>query len=103
MTTMLLSPADVALAIADRARDRRLARGWTQAELARRSGVALSTLKLFEHRGHISLDRLLRIASALDDLHSFQRLFELPMARSLDELEERASRKTRKYGRSTKP
>jgi hypothetical protein len=57
---------------------------------------------LFEHKGHITLDRLLRIAAALDELHSFQRLFEPPKARSLDELEARAARKTRKYGRSAK-
>lgn len=99
MALLLYSPAEVAIEIANRARSRRLVRGWTQREMAKRAGIALSTLKMFEHGGHISLDRLLRIAAALDDLDSFRELFELPRARSLDELEMRATAVARKRGR----
>lgn len=38
----------------------------------------------------------------LDDLQSFEKLFEPPKAQSLDELEARAAPKARKYGRSVK-
>lgn len=100
MSLSLHTPAEVASGLASRVRASRLMRGWTQAELSRRAGVALSTLKMFEHQGHISLERLLRIASALDDLESFQKLFEPPPARSLDELEARSTVVARKYGRS---
>ena len=102
MSFSLRTPAEVALDLADRVHTSRLARGWTQAELARRAGVALSTLKMFEHQGRISLDRLLRIAAALDDLESFQKLFEPPRARSLDELEARSTVVARKYGRNAR-
>lgn len=98
MALLLYSPFEVATEIADRARSLRLLRGWTQREMAKRAGVALSTLKMFEHGGQISLDRLLRIAAALDDLDSFRKLFELPRARSLDELEARAAGVKRKRG-----
>lgn len=85
--------------MADRVRDRRLARGWTQAELAERAGLALPTLKLFERTGHISLDRLLRIASALGALDDFRAPFAPPPPRSLDEIEAQASGPERRYGR----
>lgn len=102
MTILLHTPAEISADLASRVRTRRLARRWTQAELARRAGVALSTLKLFEHKGHISLERLLRVAAALDDLESFRKLFEPPRARSLDEIEARTSVEARKYGRSVR-
>ncbi len=43
----------------------RLAKGWTREELAEKSGVALSTLKLLETSGNGSFQRLIRIAVAL--------------------------------------
>lgn len=93
------SPAESAREIALRAKAVRLLRGWTQAELARRSGVALPTLKVFEHTGKIAFERLLRIAAVLDALDAFTTLFELPPAANLDEIEARAARPARKYGR----
>jgi transcriptional regulator with XRE-family HTH domain len=45
------NPVNLTRAIGRRLRGFRLAKGWTQEELAERSGVALSTLKLFEARG----------------------------------------------------
>lgn len=99
MSFLLYSPAEVTLELADRVRARRLLRGWTQAELAKRAGVVLVTLKKFERTGQISLERLLLIAAALDELSGFRKLFEPPAARSLDELEARANGPSRKYGR----
>jgi transcriptional regulator with XRE-family HTH domain len=102
MSFSLHTPNEVAHDLADRVRQRRLDRRWTQAELAVRAGVALSTLKLFEHRGHISLERLLRIAAALDSLDLFQKLFEPPAALSLAELEKRVQGAKRHHGRRSK-
>ena len=99
MALFMYSSHEIRQRISDRARARRLARGWTQAELAERAGIVLATLKKFEHSGQISLDRLIRIAAALDDLASFGRLFEPPVAASLDELEARMAASPRKYGR----
>jgi transcriptional regulator with XRE-family HTH domain len=59
------NPIALAKGIGDRLRALRIAKGWTQEELAERSGVAISTLKLLEARGQGSLQRLIRIAVAL--------------------------------------
>lgn len=99
MSLSLYTPAEIALELADRVRDRRLARGWTQAELAERAGLALPTLKLFEQTGQISLDRLLRIASALGALEDFRTPFAPPPPRSLEEIEAQTSGPERRYGR----
>ncbi len=59
------NPVVIAKSIGARLREHRLAKGWTQEELAERSGVALSTLKLLESGGRGSLQRLIRVAVAL--------------------------------------
>lgn len=43
----------------------RLAKGWTREELAERSGIAISTLKLLELKGQGSFQRLVRVAVTL--------------------------------------
>ena len=99
MSLSLYTPVEIAIGLADRVRARRLARSWTQAELAERAGLALPTLKLFERTGQISLDRLLRIASALGALEDFRAAFAPPPPRSLEEIEAQTSRPERRYGR----
>jgi transcriptional regulator with XRE-family HTH domain len=53
----------------------RLAKGWTREELAERSGVAISTLKLLETKGSGSFQRLIRVAVALGLDGEFRNLF----------------------------
>ena len=53
-------------AIGQRLRKQRLAKGWTQQDLANRAGISVSTLKLLEHEGKGSLQRLAKLAVALD-------------------------------------
>ena len=81
------TPDEIALGIAQRARALRVTRGWTQAELARRSGVALDTLRKFEQTGKVSLERLLMIAFVLDATLAFGELFAPPPVRTLKDLE----------------
>jgi len=70
----LISPGQVALDLANRIRDRRLKRNWTQAELAERAGIKQPTYVLFEKTGRISLARLLKILGVLDLLPEFDRI-----------------------------
>ncbi len=98
MMSVLQSPTEVCQALAGRARSVRLGLGWTQAELARRAGVALPTLRLFERTGKISLERLVMIASAMRALDAFDTLLQPPRANSLAEIEARQTKRQR--GRS---
>ena len=94
----LQTPTEIAKEIASRVRAQRLLRGWTQRELAERAGLTLATYRRFERTGRIAFERLLRIAVLLDAQAGFERIFELPRARSLSELAERAE-PGRKRGR----
>lgn len=102
---VISSPGAVQRQIAHRAVTSRLALGWTREELAERSGIAVGTLKRFEQTGQVSLERLLKIAVALDALREFSGLFPEPSAASLDELETRAAsrRRVRARGRRAQP
>ena len=68
--------------------DHRKARGWTQAELAERAGVSLSTLKLLEREGKGSMQRLAKVAVILGLEDGLRHLFgEAPTYASLAEVE----------------
>ncbi|TVP75147.1 MAG: helix-turn-helix domain-containing protein [Gemmatimonadales bacterium] len=94
----LQGPDEMARTLANRVKALRLQRGWTQAELAERAGIALSTYRVFERHGRISLVRLLRLAIVLDSRAGFDRLFAPAPARSLAELERRTEGRSRKRG-----
>ncbi len=81
------TPSDMQDRVRAAARDRRLALGLTQSDLATRSGIPLATLKRFEQKGLISLAGLLALADALDALAGFGALFpavETPRLEDLD-------------------
>ena len=67
----LKSAQEVASEFAVRIRERRLARTWTQDEMAKRSGLKTATYVLFERTGKISLIRLLKVLEVLDLLTEF--------------------------------
>ncbi len=102
MSLSLYTPSEMAVQIADRVRIERLARGWTQAELAARSGVALATYRLFERKGQISLERLISISITLTRHAEWSSIFRPPPYQSLDDVNpsrpqrQRGSRKKRK-------
>ncbi len=68
-------PTEVARSVASRLVALRKDKGWTQAELARRSGVSLGSLKRFEQQALISLENLLALAHVLGRLEDFGGLF----------------------------
>jgi transcriptional regulator with XRE-family HTH domain len=50
--------------------------GYTQHELAQRSGVSYASVKRFEQTGDISLVHLLKLANVLNRLIEFDTLFK---------------------------
>lgn len=97
--SFIFGPAETALALAERLRALRLLKSWTRETLATRSGVSTASLKRFENTGKASLALLLKTTHALARLDEFQNLLKPPAARSMAELEERASRPARRRGR----
>ena len=94
---LALSSADEILAeLAGRARRLRLARNWTQAELAARAGVSVASLRRFETSGHAALEVVVRLAQALQVVDGFEELFVEPAASiAALEREERAAGRQR--------
>ena len=95
----LRAPEQVNDDLAARAKELRLAKGWKQVTLARRSGVSLASLRRFEESGQVSLRNLLKLAFALNRLDDFDGLFQKPRATSIAELEAAEAGTTRKRGR----
>lgn len=70
----LESPTRLISDTAKRVRDRRLERGWSQKELAARSGLKLPTYVQFERTGNIAFLRLVKILLILGDAKAIQAL-----------------------------
>ena len=68
-------PSDIQASLADKLRVLRKAEGYSQEEMAKRSGVSLGSLKRFENTGQISLESLLKLAHLLDRLEDFKSVF----------------------------
>lgn len=89
-----LTPQGVLSEIAEKHKQLRKKKGYTQAELAERSGVSLGSLKRFEQSGQISFENLLKLAHILDRLNDFKAIFE--RYTDLKEIEQLFSDKMRK-------
>jgi len=95
---MAMGNQELTKQIADRIRLVRLAHNWSQKEVAARSEVPMATYRLFETTGRISLERLLRVATALHRVRDFENLLAPLPFRSIDDLVDK--RPVRKRGRS---
>ena len=95
----LVTPLEAARALAARTRELRLANRWTRETLALRAGVTSASLKRFERTGKGSLELVLKVAQALGRLDEFGRLFAAAEAKSIAELERRASLPSPRRGR----
>jgi len=82
------TPSEMMETIRDKFKARRKALGYTQPQLAARSGVSLGSLKRFEQTGQISLESLLKLAFVLECLEGFGSLCEVEEERfgSIDEV-----------------
>jgi len=70
------TPNDMMEELKIKFKKRRKEQGYTQKELATRSGVSMGSLKRFESSGQISLESLLKLAFVLECLEEFGELFE---------------------------
>lgn len=93
------TPDSLMQGIADRVRQRRLEKDWTQKALAAKSGVTLSSYRRFETTGEISLRSLIMIAFALDKTEDFETLFANRSYRNIDDILEAEQTRQRKRGR----
>ena len=97
MSFTLYAPTELAEQIAERVREVRLARGWTQAHLAERTGIPLPTYRQFERTGQVSLERLIAVTGALGRAAEWELMFRPHAPKSLDELGR--ARPTRRRGK----
>ena len=70
------TPSEIMETLKTKFRQRRKTLGYTQPQLATRSGVSLGSLKRFERFGQISLESLLKLALVLECLGNFGGLCE---------------------------
>ncbi len=84
--------------IAQRLKQRRLEKGWTQKVLAAKSGVSFPSYRRFESSGEISLRSLVMLAFALDMTDEFESLFSSKTYQSIDDIVKAEQPKQRKRG-----
>jgi len=99
MPFILMPSEDIAAQLAIRLRTRRLAQNLTLEGLARRSGVALGTLKKFERTGQIALVSFIRLAITLKDEAALENLLLDQKFETIDDILQ--SEKKPKRGRIT--
>ena len=71
--------------IVERVRERRKELKLSQKGLAQRSGVSYASVRRFEITGEISFNSLLKIASVLNALTDFEKLFNTEIVSNLKE------------------
>lgn len=83
---LLYSPREIARNIGKNARILRLSKNYSRKTLAQLSGVSESSIKRFEATGSITLESMILLATALDDLSPISNLFKLTEFSSLAQL-----------------
>lgn len=102
LESMMPEPAeDVARKIADDFRQRRVEKGLTRADIARKSGVSLANITRFEQKALISLTNLIELAIALGYNLEIKSIFAKPKYTTMEELLQirRNQGKTKAYKR----
>lgn len=84
--------------IAERVKQRRLEKGWTQKMLAAKAGLSLPSYRRFESLGEISLHSLVMLAFALDMTEEFETLFNHKTYQSIDDILKVEQPRQRKRG-----
>ena len=93
------SPRDIAKALGERLKSRRLIMNLSQQGLSLRSGVPLGTLKKFENSGAIALVSFIRLLVALREEAGLDGLLTEPEFESLEDVLDPP--RTRRRGRIT--
>jgi transcriptional regulator with XRE-family HTH domain len=96
--TNLLSDQTALAELGRRMTEARLAKGWTQAQLAAEAGVSKSTVERLEAGGSSQLTNLLRALRALDRLDGFERLLPEATPSPIDLLQRRGKLRQRASG-----
>lgn len=73
----LSSEKEIRVEFGRRLRAQRLVKGISQADLAERAGLSLSTVKLFENRGRCTFENFVRLVIGLGLVDELQPLFAL--------------------------
>ena len=84
--------------IAQRVKQRRLEKGWTQKMFAAKAGLSLPSYRRFESSGEISVRSLVMLAFALDMTDEFETLFSSKTYQSIDDIVKSEQTKQRKRG-----
>lgn len=77
---------EIAKAIANDFRRRRIEKNLTRKAVAERSGVPLSNISRFEQKGSISLKNLIDLARALNYTAEIKSIFATPKYQTMEEL-----------------
>lgn len=85
--------------VAERVKQRRLEKGWTQKTLASKAGVSLPSYRRFESSGEISLRSLVMLAFALEMTDEFEALFSNKSYQSINDIINVNQLKQRKRGK----
>ncbi len=83
---LLYSPAELARDVGKNAKLLRLSKNLSRKTLAELSGVSESSIKRFEVTGTITLEAMILLAAALDELEPISLLFKPANPKSLEEL-----------------
>jgi HTH-type transcriptional regulator / antitoxin HipB len=90
MEHWLTTPNEVAKILADRHKNLRLSKKWKRTTLSKRSGVSVASLIRFEQTTQISLENFLKLLFALGRLDEVENLLQSQVAKSIDDLENKA-------------
>ena len=78
MNLILMTDKEILTLIADRAKKVRIAHDLRQSDLSEKSAVPLSSIRVFERSGKISLVYLIKILRALSLIEELDNLFQSP-------------------------
>lgn len=82
----LYSPAEIARELGKNAESLRLSKNLSRKTLAEQSGVSESSIKRFEYTGSITLESMILLATALDELTPIMSLFKPSQPSTMSEL-----------------
>ena len=102
LLNVIKSPKEISQDLADRVKQNRIRRNFTQQELAERSGVSFGSVKRFEQSGEISLKHLIMISKVLRSSPEFDLLFPVHKYESIEEILKAKELKQKKRMRARK-